>query len=308
MRIAVVGSGGVGGYFGGRLADAGVDVSFIDRGAHLGALRSQGLRIHSPRGDLHLRRVNATDDPASIGPVDVVLFAVKLYDIEASLEHLPPLIGPTTVVIPLQNGVDTVDILVRAVGRKHTAGGTVYLNAVKAEPGLIRHTAQDHLVFGELDGTRSARLERLVEACRGAGFKTTLSDNVLIDIWTKFVGLTVFSGMTALTRCPIGIIVSDPDLLAMAHEASREALAVARAKGVRIPQEIFDGGEQQFRNLTPQTKSSMLEDLERGRKLEVAWLSGAVVRLGRELGIETPVHRFIANALKPHARGAPATK
>jgi 2-dehydropantoate 2-reductase len=304
MRIAVVGSGGVGGYLGGRLANAGVDVSFIARGAHLAALRTQGLRLHSPRGDLHLPNVNATDDANRVGPVDFVLFAVKLYDTEKALAHLPPLLGPATVVLPVQNGVEIIDVLQRAVGRKHTAGGTVYITAVVAEPGLIRHTALDHLVFGELDGTRSPRLERLVEACRPAGFKTTLSDNVVVEIWTKFVALTVFSGMTAVTRCPIGTVVADPDLWSMALHACREASAIARAKGVRVPDEILDGGDKALKGLQPQSRSSMLEDLERGRPLELAWLNGAVVRLGRELGVDTPVHRFIFTALKPHARGA----
>jgi 2-dehydropantoate 2-reductase len=303
LRIAIVGAGSVGAYFGGRLAAAGADVSFIARGAHLDALRTHGLSIHSIKGDLRLPHVNATDDPAAIGPVDIVFFTVKLYDAEAASRLLPPLIGPETAVIPLQNGVDGVDIVAARVGREHTAGGTVYVAAVIAEPGVIRHSALDHLIFGELDGTRTGRLERLFEACRPAGFQTTLSRDVQVDIWTKFIRLSVFSGMTAVTRCPIGPIVADPDLFDMVKTGSRETMAVARAKGVAVPDSVIDDVDRAYRALPTHMKSSMLEDLERGRRLELPWLSGAVVRLGREAGVDTPTHRFIAAVLKPHVNG-----
>ena len=304
MRIAVVGAGGVGGYFGGRLAAAGADVRFLARGAHLEALRSRGLTVHSFRGDFHLPRVTATDDPRAIGPVDVVLFTVKLYDAEAATALLPPLVGPDTAVIPLQNGVDGVDIVSRVVGREHTAGGTVYVAAVISEPGVIRHSALDHLIFGELDGTRSPRLQRLFDACKPAGFEVTLSDNIRIDIWTKFVRLSVFSGMTAVTRCAIGPIVADANLYAMLKTAVRETMAVARAKGIAVPDQVIDDVDRSYRGLPPHMKSSMLQDLERGRRLELPWLSGAVVRIGREVGVPTPTHQFIATVLQPHVNGA----
>ena len=304
MRIAVVGAGGVGGYFGGRLAATGTDVTFVARGAHLDALRTHGLRINSPKGNLHLPRVSATHDPATIGPVDIVFFTVKLYDSEAATSMLPPLLGPTTAVIPFQNGVDGVDIITRAVGQSHTAGGTAYVSAVIAKPGVIRHTAMDHLIFGELDGRRSARLEQLLDACQPAGFQSTFSPSINVDIWTKFVRLSVFSGMTAVTRCPIGVIVNDPDLLEMLKAAVREATAVAQAKGIAVPDDGADRVEFAYKALPPQAKASMLEDLERGRQLELPWLSGAVVRIGREVGVATPVHRFIATVLKPYANGS----
>jgi len=304
MRIAVVGAGGVGGYFGGRLAAAGADVRFLARGAHLEALRSRGLTVHSFRGDFHLPRVTATDDPRAIGPVDIVLFTVKLYDAEAATALLPPLVGPDTAVIPLQNGVDGVDIVSRVVGREHTAGGTVYVAAVISEPGVIRHSALDHLIFGELDGTRSPRLQRLFDACKPAGFEVTLSDNIRIDIWTKFVRLSVFSGMTAVTRCAIGPIVADANLYAMLKTAVRETMAVARAKGIAVPDQVIDDVDRSYRGLPPHMKSSMLQDLERGRRLELPWLSGAVVRIGREVGVPTPTHQFIATVLQPHVNGA----
>jgi 2-dehydropantoate 2-reductase len=304
LRIAILGAGGVGGYFGGRLAAAGADVSFVARGAHLAALRSRGLTIHSCKGDLHLPRVNATDDPAAIGPVDVVFFTVKLYDAEAAIPLLRPLIGPDTAIIPLQNGVEGVDIVARAVGRTHTSGGTVYVAAVIVEPGVIRHSALDHLIFGELDGARTPRLERLFDACRPAGFQTTLSDHVQVDIWTKFVRLSVFSGMTTVTRCPIGAIVADGELFDMLQAATREALAVARAKGVAVPDSVIEDVDRGYRSLPGHMKSSMLEDLERGRRLELPWLSGAIVRLGREVGVDTPTHQFITTVLKPHVNGS----
>lgn len=218
---------------------------------------------------------------------------------------LPPLLGPTTAVIPFQNGVDSVDIITRAVGQSHTAGGTAYVSAVIAEPGVIRHTAMDHLIFGELDGRRSARLEQLLDACQPAGFQSTFSASINVDIWTKFVRLSVFSGMTAVTRCPIGVIVNDPDLLEMLKAAVREATAVARAKGIAVPDDGADRVEVAYKALPPQAKASMLEDLERGRHLELPWLSGAVVRIGREVDVDTPVHRFIATVLKPYANGSP---
>jgi len=303
MRIAIVGSGGVGGYFGGRLAAAGVDVTFLARGAHLEALRTRGLRIESPKGNLHLPRVNASDDPAGIGPADIVFFAVKLYDTESALALLPPLVGPDTVVVPFQNGVDSVATLTRAVGQAHTAGGTCYVSAVIAEPGVIRHTAMDHLIFGELDGSRSPRLEWLLEACRPAGFQATLSTDINVAIWTKFIKLSCFSGMTAVTRSPLGVIRDDPELFAMLKVAAKETMTVAQAKGIAVPQSSVADITAAYSVLPPEAKSSMLEDLERGRRLELAWLSGAVVRIGREVGVDTPTHRFINAVLKPHVNG-----
>jgi 2-dehydropantoate 2-reductase len=303
MRIAVVGAGGVGGYFGGRLAAAGAEVAFLARGAHLDAMRARGLRIESPKGNVHLPRVQAERDPAAIGHADVVFFAVKLYDTESALAMLPPLVGPGTLVVGFQNGVETVGTLTRAVGADHTAGGVSYVSAVIAEPGVIRHTAMDHLIFGMPDGSASPRLDALLEACRPAGFQATLSRDITVDIWTKFVRLSVFSGMTAVTRGPIGVIVNDPDLLEMLKAAARETLAVAHAKGVAVAGTIDQEVAAAYKALPPQAKASMLEDLERGRRLELPWLSGAVVRLGREAGVPTPIHGFISTVLKPYVSG-----
>jgi 2-dehydropantoate 2-reductase len=303
MKIAVVGAGGVGGYFGGRLAESGADVAFLARGAHLEAMRAHGLRVVSPKGDFHLPRVKAAADPAKIGPVDIVLFAVKLYDVESALASLPPLLGPETAVVPLQNGVDSVATVTRAVGRERTAGGTCYVSAVIAEPGVIRHTAMDRLLFGELDRARSPRLLAFKDACAAANFQSTLSDDIELDIWTKFVRLSVMSGMTAVTRSPLGVIHNDPVLWAMLQEAVREAMRVAHAKGIAVAASSVEDVAAAYAKLPPQTKSSMLEDLERGRRLELPWLSGAVVRIGADAGVPTPIHGFIAAVLGPHVNG-----
>jgi len=303
MRIAIVGAGGVGGYFGGRLAAAGADVTFLARGAHLEAMRARGLRITSPKGDLHLPRVKAESDPAAVGPVDVAFFAVKLYDTVGALALLPPLVSPNTIVVGFQNGVETVASLTGAVGAAHTAGGVSYVSAVIAEPGVIKHTAMDHLIFGMPDGSRSPQLEALLEACRPAAFQSTLSPDITVEIWTKFVRLSVFGGMTANTRSSIGTIVNDPELLEMLKAAVRETLAVAHAKGVAVASSIDEDVANAYKALPPQAKASMLEDLERGRRIELPWLSGAVARIGREVGVPTPIHTFINAVLKPHING-----
>lgn len=305
MRIAVLGSGGVGGYFGGRLAAAGGDVSFIARGEHLAALQKQGLRIESPLGNIHIPHVTATDDPSTIGPVDIVFFTVKLYDTEAALRLLPPLLGLNTLVIPFQNGIDSVDTLSHAVGRSHVAGGTAYVAAVVAEAGLIRHTTMDRLIFGPLSGSPPPVLEELRELGHRAKFDTTLSDRITVEIWTKFVRLTVFSGITSVARCPIGPIRDSPALRELMETAWHESILVARAKQIPVAATIFTDMQAATAALPANAKSSMLEDLERGRRLELPWLSGAVVRVGQEVGVETPTHRLFVALLGPHVNGRP---
>jgi 2-dehydropantoate 2-reductase len=305
MHIAIMGSGGVGGYFGGRLAASGEEVSFIARGKHLEAMTKSGLRIDSPKGNLHLPRVRASDDPKTLGTADVVLFTVKMYDVPTAAEFIRPLIGPDTVVITLQNGVEAVDLVSDVVGREHVAGGVAYVAAVITEPGVIKHTALDKLIFGELDGRRSDRLTRFEQACDRAGFESLLSERIEVDLWSKFSRLSVFSGMTAVTRSPIGPLRSDPQLLAMVKAACEETIAVGRARGVPIPDALMEEIlTMMLQTLPPEAKSSMLEDLERGKRLELPWLSGGVVRLGTEVGVPTPIHGFIATVLRPQMNGA----
>jgi 2-dehydropantoate 2-reductase len=303
MRIAIVGAGGVGGYFGGRLAATGTDVTFIARGAHLAALRERGLRIESPQGNIHVPRVQATDDPSSIGPVDIVFFTVKLYQTDEAARLLPPLIGPRTLVISFQNGVDAVETLSKAIGRDHVAGGTTYVAAVVTEPGVIRHTAMGKLVFGPLGGEPPPILAELADACQRAGFPGTLSRDITTDIWAKFARLTVLSGMTAVTRCPLGGLREDPELVAMVRAALTESFAVARACGIELSDKVFEDIQGSLASLPPNMRSSMLEDLERGRPLELPWLSGAIVRIGQQVGVDTPVHKFITTVLTPHVNG-----
>jgi 2-dehydropantoate 2-reductase len=307
MRIAIIGAGGVGGYFGARLADAGSDVSFVARGAHLTALQTRGLRLESPKGDLHLPRVTATDNPLSIGPVDAVLITVKMYDLEAAVKSIGPLVKGETVVITLQNGVEAVDIVAQHVGRRQVAGGVAYISAVISEPGLIKHTAMDSLIFGELDDLRSPRLARLEEVCQRAGFSARVSDHIQQDLWAKFARLSVFSGMTAVTRSTMGVLRSDPELFAMLKDACEETIQVGRAHGVTLPDSVMDEIVAMVQSLPFQAKASMLEDLERGKRLELPWLSGGVVRLGEAVGVPTPIHRFIATVLKPHVNGRTET-
>jgi 2-dehydropantoate 2-reductase len=303
MRVAILGSGGVGGYFGGRLAAAGTDVTFVARGAHLAALRDRGLRVTSPHGNIDLRRITATDQTTSVGPVDVVFFTVKLYDTDSVLPTVEPLLRPGTLVISFQNGVDAVHTLTRALGREYVAGGTTYIVSSIAEPGVIHHGGLGRLLFGPLNDTQRPMLEQLYERCKAAGIDVTLSDRIMVEIWAKFVRLSAFSGMTAVTRCPVGPIYADSSLQAMMRAAVTESVAVARAREIPLPESVVDDIVTAVGAMPPESKSSMLGDLERGRRLELPWLSGAVVRIGEEVGVPTPTHRFIATVLAPHVNG-----
>src|ERR1700761_6689670 len=233
MRIAVVGAGGVGGGFGAALAKAGGDVTFIARRAHLAAMKSEGLRIHSPRGDTHLVPTQATDDPASIGKVDIVLFCVKLWDVESAGAAIRPLVGPGTAVIPLQNGIDAADRLIPVLGVGAVMGGVAQISATIAEPGLIRQTGTFmRLVFGELAGGKSARGEAFLGLCRQAGFDAAHSDQVMTELWLKFILLATNAAITAATRTPIGKLRDDPDIAPLFERASAEVAAIGRARGV----------------------------------------------------------------------------
>ena len=304
MRIAIMGSGGVGGYLGGRLAAAGADVTFIARGAHLAAIRETGLRITSALGDVTLRPAQASDDPAAVGPVDLVIFAVKLYDTEAAATATTPLVGPHTGVVTFQNGVDAPEVLARRLGAGHVVGGVAKIASVVAEPGVIRHTGtMAAFLFGELDGTRSERVVALAEACAAAAVDHELSADIRREIWDKMAFLATFAGLTSLLRLPIGPIRKDPSTRALLRAALEEAFAVARAKGVDLPDDFVERTLAHCDRLPFEMKSSMLQDLERGRRLELPWLSGTIARLGGELGVATPTHAFIAAALMLHADG-----
>lgn len=305
MKIAVMATGGVGGYFGARLAAAGEDVTFIARGKHLDAIRTNGLKVESANGDLTIKPAQASDDPASVGPVDIVLFAVKLWDVEASGAACKPLLGPKTAVISVLNGVDSEDRLSAILGRDHVMGGVATISSTIAAPGIIKHTGtMAALTFGELDNRPSPRGEAFLAACRKAGFGAKLSAEIMKDVWTKFVLLASFSGMTSLTRTPIGPIRDDAELTAMLRAAVSEVVALARAKGVGLTPDQGEAVLAMIGKFPYEMRASMAVDLARGNRLELPWLSGAVARLGKELGVATPVHAFIATALKLYAGGA----
>ncbi|MDR3537892.1 MAG: 2-dehydropantoate 2-reductase [Acetobacteraceae bacterium] len=306
MRIAVIGAGGVGGGFGAALAQAGGDVTFVARGAHLAAMRAEGLRVEGDRGNTLIKPCQATDDPASIGPVDIVLFCVKLWDVERAAETIRSLIGSETAVIPLQNGVDAPERLVGVLGAGAVMGGTVGISATIGAPGLIRQVGSFMtMTFGELDGRPSPRGERFLALCHKASFQATLTDTIETAIWTKFILLTAMSGGTAITRLPIGRLRDDPDVFAMFEGIMRETEAVGRAKGVALPADVVDRLLNAVRGNPPHMMASMAHDLVRGNRLELPWLAGKVVALGKALGVPTPVNATIFAALKPYANGAP---
>ena len=304
MKFAIMGSGGVGGYYGARLAAAGEEVHFLARGRHLAAMRDSGLKVVSPLGDLHLDTVAATDDPAAIGVADVVIVAVKLYDMAAAVRACAPLVGPDTTVVSFQNGVTAAESLCEAFGAGHVIGGATYILSFISEPGAIRHMGNfARLLFGELDGTVGDRVRALHAACERAGIEATISDDITSVIWGKFAVLAPLSGMTALTRLPLGPLRDDEDTWAMFRDAAAEVVAVGRARGVALPGDALDNAVKGLEALPDTMESSLLHDLENGRRLELDWLSGAVSRLGREAGVATPTHDTIRTVLKLHAAG-----
>jgi 2-dehydropantoate 2-reductase len=306
MRIAVVGAGGVGGGFGAALAKAGADVIFIARGAHLAAMKKKGLRIEGGRGDTHLVPTQATDDPKSVGAVDLVLFCVKLWDVESAGEQIRPLVGPHTAVIPLQNGIDAPERLIPILGKKAVMGGVAQISASIVEPGVIRQVGTFmRLIFGEFDGLRSARAEAFLALCRKAGFDAHLSDQILVELWMKFVLLATNASVTALTRQPIGKLRDDPDMRPQFVAAYKEVIDLGRARGVKLPADALDKMLAFNANAPATMKASMALDLERGNRIELPWLGGKVVELGRQVGVATPTHTLMYAALKPYVMGAP---
>jgi 2-dehydropantoate 2-reductase len=307
MRIAVMAAGAVGGYFGARMAAAGHDVFFIARGANLEAIKKNGLRIESVHGDLHLEKPNVTDDPAKVGPVDAVFFAVKLWDTEKAAEQMKPLLGPNTRVITLQNGVDSYERLAPIIGAERAIPGITYVVSVIDRPGVIKQTSKfQTIICGTIDGKPDAPLKAFVDAAKAASINVTLSDNIARDRWQKFIFLSATSGATAITRMPMGPILTDPDTRALFRSIMQETLAVGRAKGVDVDPGYADE-RMTFAdaNSPPTMKASMANDLDRGNRLELDWLAGQVSRLGKELKVPTPVNDAIYAALKLHRMGTP---
>ncbi|HEV2955027.1 MAG TPA: 2-dehydropantoate 2-reductase [Xanthobacteraceae bacterium] len=306
MRIAVIGAGGVGGAFGAALAKGGADVTFLARGAHLAAMRERGIKVLGPRGDIHLQPTKATDDPAAIGEVDVVVFCVKLWDVESAGAAIRPIVGKTTAVIPLQNGIDASERLIPILGKDAVMGGVAQISATIAEPGVIRQTGVFmRLVFGELDGRPSARGAAFHAACQAAGFDSTNTNEILVALWEKFVLLATNSSVVSLTRLPFGKL-HDPEVFALFEKGFAEVAAVGRARGVKLAGDLEERLLKSTRGFPPEMMPSMAVDLLRGNRLELPWLAGKVVSLGRELKVPTPTYDVMYAALKPYANGKPA--
>ncbi|MDR5694658.1 MAG: 2-dehydropantoate 2-reductase [Armatimonadota bacterium] len=301
MKIAVYGAGGIGGYFGGRLALAGADVHLIARGVHLSALQEGGLRVRSIAGDFEIR-LPATDDPRAIGPCDYVLFCVKSYDTESAAAHLHPLLHQNTAVLSLQNGIDNEKKIAQAIGWRHVMGGAAYIFATIAEPGVIVHNAgPGRIAFGEMDGTRSERAERFLALCREAGIPAEIREDIQVVLWEKFAFICAQAGVTATTRLPTGEIREIPETLEIFRRVVQEVMRVGRAEGIPLSEDLVDRCIATFRSLDPGAYSSLHHDLTHGRRMELEALHGTVVRLARKHGILVPMCEAIYAILKPWA-------
>jgi 2-dehydropantoate 2-reductase len=306
MRIAVMAAGAVGAYYGARMAAAGHDVFFIARGANLEALKTKGLKIESVHGDLHLPKVNVTDDPAQVGPVDIVLFAVKLWDTESAAEKARPLIGPNTRLITFQNGIDSVERISGVLGADKVVGGIAYIASNLVAPGHIKQTSQFHqILFGHADNRTDATLKAFVAAGKAAKLDIVLTPQIETELWKKFIFLTAMTGGTAALRAPIGPILADADTKAFFRQLMQEALTVGQAKGIKLDPAYIDERMNFVETKTvPTMKGSMANDLDRGGRLELDWLSGKVRQLGRVLNIATPASDAVYTVLKLHRMGS----
>jgi 2-dehydropantoate 2-reductase len=305
MRIVVLGTGGVGGYFGGRLAQAGKDVTFIARGAMLDALRTRGLRVDSINGDFMLPSVNATDDPSSIGKADAVLVCVKSWQVREAVESIRPSIGDDTIIVPLENGMEAPDDIAAGAGREHAAGGLCGLVSFVVTPGHVRHISVDPFIaFGELDNRRTPRAERLLEAFTRSGLTAFIPPDIQRAMWMKFLFISTMSGIGSITRSPAGVWRAIPETRAMAEAALREVMSVATARGVALPDDALATVFQRIDGLTPDSTASLQRDIMDGKPSELDAQLGAVVRMGRANGAATPLFEFMYHALLPQERKA----
>lgn len=307
MRIAVFGTGGVGGYFGGRLARTGEDVHFIARGEHLRAIQTDGLRVDSILGDFIVKPAQASHEPSQVGVVDVVILGVKAWDVPNAAQAMRPMVGDQTFVVPLENGVDAPEQLASVLGKEHIMGGLCQISAFIAGPGHIRHVGIEPFVaFGELDGRPSQRAEGLLQVLEAAGVKAAIPPDIQISMWEKFLFIATVSGLGAVTRAPADIYRSLPETRQMLIAAFEEIVALARARGVMLPEDTVEKRLAFVDNLPDGLLASMQRDILEGKPSELSSQNGAVVRMGAELGVPTPVHAFIYNCLLPQelrARG-----
>jgi 2-dehydropantoate 2-reductase len=307
MRFAVMGAGAIGGYFGGRLHQAGEDVHFIARGAHLEAMQRNGLQIYSAHGDVHLDRVKATSDASSIGPVDVVFFCLKLWDTESGARLIKPLLGPNTAVCSFQNGIYAEGKLSELLGRQHVIGGYAATPVSIVSPGVLRQVGpRCTLGFGELDNSRTKRVEDLLAACLRAGIDSSIEPDIEAALWKKFVLITANSGGTACCRAPLGAIRSDPWGRQFLISLISETAHVARAMKIKIPDDLEQSLMAEVDRAPYEAQGSMYTDLQNNARLELDWLNGLVVKLGEETGVPTPSNRAVMSALNLHKMGAQA--
>lgn len=300
MRIAIMGTGGVGGYYGGLLSQKGQEVMFIARGAHLQAMREKGLQVKSVHGDFLVSPAKATDDPWEVGPVDLILFCTKTYHTDIAAQAIKPMVGKDTVVVPLQNGIDAADRIGAYVGKEHLVGGVTWLSAAIEAPGVIGQYSQfRRVVLGEFDGKMTARLAAIYETLQAASITVELSDDILKVLWTKFVFISSTSALGSLTRATIGGYRQVPETREVLTDALGEVAAVAQARGVKLDGDIVSKTLEFIDNASPDMITSMQRDVEAGRASELESMIGVVPRLGRQAGVSTPVMRLAYALLKP---------
>lgn len=303
MNIAVMGAGGLGGFIGGTLARSGLDVSFIARGQHLEAILQSGLRVESPSGDFSIKPANATDNPAEIGVVDLILFCVKSYDAMEAIEVVRPMVGSQTVILPVLNGVEHIDQLGDQLGAHHVLGGLAMIGANIAEPGLISHFALNSLEFGEIDGGISDRCMNIQRSLAQDTIDIRAVPNVLERMWWKFAGICG-AGVFTVMRGRKELVWDFPETQELIRSALSEVVAVAHAKGIALSTSVVDEMLEVARSMPPHYRPSTLVDLELGNRLEIESLNGALSRFGKQLGVATPVNDFIYACLRPHASGS----
>jgi 2-dehydropantoate 2-reductase len=300
MKILIMGTGGVGGYYGGLLAQQGNEVTFISRGSHLYAMRHEGLKVKSVHGDFHVRPVSATEDPAKAEPVDLVLFCVKTYNTDEAAEAIRPVVGPQTVVLSLQNGVDAAERIGKVAGIEHVVGGATWLSAAVEEPGVIKQVSEfRRIVLGELGGGRSERIQSIFEVLNPTGITVEISENIQKVLWTKFVFISAVSSIGSLTRLPMGDYRSIPETRDLLSAIMREVASLAHAQGIALDQDVVAKSLEFVDNSGPHIKPSMQLDVESGHRTELESMVGVIGRKGRELGIPTPVADFVYGSLLP---------
>ena len=306
MRLAIFGTGGVGGYFGGRLAQAGQDVTFIARGRHLAQMRESGLRVDSIGGDFVVKPAKATDSPQSVGEVDCVILAVKAWQLNEAIEAMKSLIGSETAILPLMNGIEHIDLLADAFEEKHVLGGLCRISSFLAGPGHITHVGMKPFIsFGELNNSKSGRVKGLLEIFSSlGGIDVDVPPDIRAAMWEKFIFICSTSGVGAVTRQPMGVFRSVPESRALLESAIKEALEIGRVKGVALSGELLETLMNRIDGLPADMVASMQKDIMEGRPSELEAQTGVAVRMGHALGVPTPTHTFIYASLLPMEKAA----